>query len=312
MEKENLVIYLPDGTEHKVREDIIQGKMITFDKPEGIETQKWFDESERRQEIRNEVEDMYDYAKIEINSDRPIAVGITGDWHLGGNVNTRMLEKEIQILAEHPLVAGGFFMGDLTDSANFNPAQDENSFSLEEQTEWLYSILNTIGEDRILAMWRGNHDYKWERKHGISKYKGLSSKYNCPVFYGPAYVDFFLNDVNYRMMGSHKLRGNSIYTNAHPAVRGHREVQGLDLTFSGHLHKKGKVEQSVKEFNSARKVYSITTGTYSEGSGYAKDSGFGTQKSEEQGMWWAILSHDRKMIRIQDTDQMLETMGNYL
>jgi hypothetical protein len=174
------------------------------------------------------------------------------------------------------------------------------------------SILDTVGNDRILALWKGNHDHKWERKYGTSKYSFFADRYEAPVFYGNSYVDMFVNGVNYRGMGSHRLRGNSIYTNAHPGVRGHKEVQGLDFTISGHTHRKGVVEQPMREFNGSRKTHSILSGTYQLGSEYTKDSGYGIQKGAELGMYWIILNHDKKMIRVEDTDTMLETMAGYL
>jgi hypothetical protein len=307
------IIYLPNNEVHIVEpESPIASKKITFDSPRGLEAEEWLSEAEHRQEMRKEIEEEYDYAKIELQSDRPLAIGITGDWHLGSSCNIEMLRQDLEILSEHPLVAGGFFMGDLTESANFNPAQDEMYFNLEEQRAMMESMLDLVGKDRVLGLWRGNHDFKWERKHGTSKYTGLSKKYEAPVFYGNAYLDIFVNDINYRGMGSHRLRGSSIYNNAHASVRGHREIQGLDFVISGHNHKKGVNAQAVREFNGARKIYAISSGTYSTGGGYAKDSGFGTQKNEEQGMYWIILGHQKKLIRTGDTEEMLETMAGYL
>lgn len=306
-------IYLPNGEVHIVEpESPINEKRISFDRPCGLQAEEWLDEAERRQNMRERVEDEYGYAKIELDTDRPLAIGVTGDWHLGSNCNVDMLRRDLKIMAEHPLVAGGFFMGDLTESANFNPAQDEMYFNLEEQRAMMESMLNLVGKDRILGMFKGNHDHKWERKCGTSKYTGLAEKYEAPVFYGNSYLDIYVNDINYKGMGSHRLRGSSIYNNAHASARGHREIQGLDFVISGHNHKKGVVEQSTREFNGARKTYSISTGTYARGGGYAKDSGFGQQTGEEQGMYWLILNHEKKLIRVNDTEAMLETMSNYL
>ncbi len=286
---------------------------ITFTRPEGQQAEQWFKEAEHRQRIRAEsAEDVYDYAKIEFKSDRPICIGITGDWHLGATIDTEMLKRDVDLMAKHPRVAGVFLMGDLTDSANFNPAEDESYLSYQEQTEWMLSIMDYIGEDRILAIWKGNHDHKWERKNGTSKYAGLSKRYGAPVFYGNAFIDLSVNDVKYKLMGSHRLRGSSIYNNAHPAIRGHREVQGLDLTFAGHTHKRGHIEQPVREFENSRIVYGLINGTYQLGSEYTKDSGYGVQRDAELGMYWVLFGHNTRMLRIMDTDQMIETMARYM
>lgn len=306
-------IYLPNGDIHIVEpESPINEKRISFSRPCGLVAEEWLDEAERRQQMREKIEDEYGYAKIELDTDRPLAIGITGDWHLGSNCNLNMLRRDLKIMSEHPLVAGGFFMGDLTESANFNPAQDEMYFNLEEQRAMMESMFDLVGKDRILGMFKGNHDHRWERKHGTSKYTGLAEKYEAPVFYGNSYIDLYINDISYKGMGSHRLRGSSIYNNAHASARGHREIEGLDFVISGHNHKKGVMEQSVREFDGARKIYAVSTGTYAKGGSYAKDSGFGTQKPEEQGMYWLILNHDKKLIRVNDTEAMLETMSNYL
>ena len=312
-------LYYPDGSYRsreeiieKNREENIQRINIQFSKPRNKSVEEWFEEIERRNAFRDDIEDSYDYGKIEINTDRPAVIGLPSDWHLGARIDKQMLQRDIEIMAEHPLVCGSFFLGDLLDSANFNPAEDESYLNFEEQRQALISILDYIGGDRILAFWKGNHDHKWERKYGTSKYAGLSEKYNAPVFYGNAYIDMFVNDVNYRMMGSHRLRGNSIYNNVHPPVRGHREVQGLDIVFCGHTHKRGTIQQPVREFNGSRMVHGVVSGTYQLGSEYTKDSGFGSQGGAELGMYWLILNHDKKMIRIVDTDTMLEETGRYI
>lgn len=282
---------------------------ISFDMPRGRQAEDWFDIVAKRQGERDETEDNYNYAKIEFQTDKPVVIGITGDWHLGSRIDHDMLMRDINLIAEHPDVAGCFLIGDLTNSANFNPAQDEDYLSYEEQRQMMMNIMDYMGKDKILAMWKGNHDHKWERKNGISKYAGLSERYEAPVFYGNAYIDFNVNDINYKLMGSHRLRGNSIYTNAHPATRGHREVQGLDLVFCGHTHQKGLTEQAVREFNGSRMAHSLVSGTYQLGGEYAKDSGFGTQEGDELGMYWAIFGHKNKAINILTTKQMLELMS---
>lgn len=294
------------------REDEIQKVNIEFAKPKNKSVTEWFEEIERRNAFRDDIEDVCDYGKIEIQTDRPAVIGLPSDWHLGARIDKQMLQRDIEIMATHPLVSGCFFLGDLLDSANFNPAEDESYLNFEEQRRAMMSIFDYIGEERILAFWKGNHDHKWERKYGTSKYAGLSEKYNAPVFYGNAYIDMFVNDVNYKMMGSHRLRGNSIYNNVHPPVRGHKEVQGLDIAFCGHTHKRGAIEQPIREFGGSRMTYGVVSGTYQLGSEYTKDNGYGSQTDAELGMYWLILNHDKKMIRIADTDKMLEEVGRYL
>lgn len=311
MEKKE--IYLPNGEVHIVRpEGPVYESKISFDKPKGLELQEWVKEGRRRQTIRQETQDNYNYAKIELQADRPVAIGVTGDWHLGSKINLDMWHRDIDIMAEHPLVAGSFFMGDLVAAMNFNPGQDEQILNWEEQRQMMTSALDYIGEDRILGIFKGNHCHKFERKYGTSKYAELSEKYNAPVFYGPSFVDLNVNDVNYKLMGSHRLRGNSIYSFSHPASRGHKEYQNLDVVFAGHNHKKGRNAQPMKQFDGSRKTHSVMIGPYEQSTEYTQDSGWGKQDEAELGMSWLILNHDKKMVRVEDTEEMLETMAGYL
>lgn len=306
-------------SEEEIREEALEEttgripKIVKhYEVPHTKGMEEWFDEIERRSNFRKEIEGTSEYAKIEIESDKPVVIGLSGDWHLDGNIDKDMLRLDLDIMANHPLVVGSFLLGDLLDAANFNPAQDESILNFEEQRQALMSILDSIGKKRILGMWKGNHDHKWERKHGTSKYAGLSERYECPIFYGDSYLDLDINGINYKLLGSHRKRGSSVYTNAHPSVAGHRQVQGVDIVFCGHTHRRGYVEQPVREFRGSRMTYSIVSGTYQHDSEYTKDSGFGTQQGAELGMYWLILNHDRKLTRVCGTAEMLETVEGYL
>lgn len=199
--KEQGLYYSDKEESYRKVYSLIKPPEISFDRPNGLESEEWFDEVSRRLKVRRETEDSYDYARLE---------------------------------------------------------------------------------------------------------------FKAPVFYGNAFVDMYVNDINYRLMGSHRLRGNSIYNNAHPAIRGHREVQGLDLTFAGHIHKKGHIEQPVREFNDSRLISGLISGTYQLSSGYTKDTGFGNQRGSELGMYWVMFGHDGKYIQIMDTQQFIKRADKYI
>lgn len=294
----------------KSREEISRESLtkpvVRFESPEGLKAQEWFDEAGRRSQVRLETTDEYNMATIELNIDRPSYIGFSGDWHLGSKVNLPLLQRDLGIMANHPDVVGNVFLGDLTDSANFNPAQDEGILNFEEQRSMMMSMLDYVGRDRILALWKGNHDHKWERKHGTSKYAGLSQLYEAPVFYGNAFIQLIINGREpLRLMGSHQLRGSSIYNNAHPVVRAHREVQGLDFAFCGHTHRKGMIKQPMREFGGSRLVQGFVVGTYQYSSEYGKDSGWGEMYDSEQGMLWLKISPNSRELEMVETESLL-------
>lgn len=300
------------GTEREVAPEVPRIEGAQFEKRDHPVMEEWFAEAQRRQEIRESVEPTYNYAKYEMTSSTPLFLGVTGDWHLGARVNHQDLLRDVKIMAEHPLVGGVFFMGDLTDSAFFNPAQDEDHLSYEEQRRMMMSILERIGWNRALAFWKGNHDHKWERKTGLSKYQEIADRSGKPVFYGPAFVEIVLNGITYRFMGSHVLKGNSIYNFAHPAVRGHKETNGVDIVMGAHTHKRANLSQPVREYNGARDTLSVMSGTYQKGSEYGLDNGMPELYPEEQGMYWIMLGHQNKHFLAMRTPQMLEIANQFL
>lgn len=279
----------------------------------------WQQEMERRQELDQELDPVQEYIEIDIPTDRPIAVGLLGDLHLGSpKVDFKKLGRDIQVIKEHPLCRV-FTLGDLTDSFFWNPAQDEDNFNSAEQYSYMRSILEEI-KGKMLGSWMGNHDFDWERRGGFTtKYHEFSERFGCPVFHGIGFIRLGLiapdgSKVTYNLAGAHEAPGSSIYTNAHPGVRMHREYQNIDVAMVAHTHRKGMAEQPIKEFGGgARDGLAMVTGTYKKIDGYGRRKGYGAIPEEQRGMSWVILNHDRKMIRpMSDTDKMLETMAGYL
>ncbi|MDD4381757.1 MAG: hypothetical protein PHE21_00200 [Candidatus Dojkabacteria bacterium] len=91
-------LYYPDGS-YRSREEIIreskeeeiQRVNIEFAKPRNKSVEEWFEEIERRNQFRDDIEDVADYGKIEIATDRPAVIGLSGDWHLGAKIDKPML-----------------------------------------------------------------------------------------------------------------------------------------------------------------------------------------------------------------------------
>ena len=94
----------------EIREDDIQKVSVEFAKPHNKSVAEWFEEIERRNQFRNEIEDIADYGKIEIKTNRPAVIGLPSDWHLGAKIDKPMLQRDIEIMATHPLVSGCFFL----------------------------------------------------------------------------------------------------------------------------------------------------------------------------------------------------------
>jgi hypothetical protein len=273
----------------------------------------WQQEFKRRQELRDEVDPVKDYASIEIPSDRPIALALLGDLHLGGSqVDGGRLQEDIETISEHPLIYS-FLMGDLTDSFFWHNAEDGLVFNSDEQWAYVASVLRKIGAKKILGAWRGNHDFHWAKNTGMTGYDKMNEEWECPIFDGVAYVDLKVGDIQYHLAGAHELPGSSIYNNAHPAVRGHKEYQGFDVIMGAHTHRKGVLMQAIKDRNGGRKTISAITGTYKRVDSYGRRKGMGAIPESQRGCLYLIFNHDKKMIRTADNAQeVIETMSAYL
>lgn len=68
---------------------------ISFDMPRGRQAEDWFEVVAKRQTERDATEDNYNYAKIEFESDKPVVIGFTGDWHLGSRIDHDMLMRDV-------------------------------------------------------------------------------------------------------------------------------------------------------------------------------------------------------------------------
>jgi hypothetical protein len=273
----------------------------------------WQTEMQRRQELRNEVDPVRNFASIEIPCDRPVAIAFLGDLHLGGaNVDYELLGEDIMAISEHPLVYT-FLMGDLTDSFFWNDAKDGEVFNSNEQWSYIRSVLDKIGSEKILGAWRGNHDFHWAKKTGMTGYDRMNKEWDCPIFDGTTHIDLRVGDIDYTIVGAHELPGSSIYNNAHPGARGHKENQGYDVAIGAHTHRKGVLSQAMRDSKGGRKTIAAVTGTYKEIDGYGRRKGMGAIPKAQRGCLYMVFNHDKKMIRVADnTQEMIETMKYYL
>jgi len=111
-----------------------------------------------------------------------------------------------------------------------------------------------------------------------SEFAGLKAYY----IHGVGYLTFNVGEQSYKLIGAHKLPGFSMYNNVHPQMRASKEIQGADIYFSGHNHRKGHGEQGIKEFGGeSRWVHAIALGAYKSTDEYARKKGFAQQTTKE-------------------------------
>lgn len=141
---------------------------------------------------------------------------------------------------------------------------------------------------------------KWAAKTGADPYTDFQELTKAPYKRGLLEIKIIAGNQDYTGIVAHKLRGNSIYTNVHPAVRAGREIQGHDFYFGGHTHRKGLMLQAVRDKNGAHSVAFGISGPYKEEDEYTQRSGWISQKTKQLYGFAVRFNPDTKRIEIDE------------
>lgn len=284
------------------REAYLRGEFpIIHDTPlaEEKDSSYWFNVFKERQKIIKEVDQRENHIKVTIPADIAGLV-LIGDTHVGSqDVDYDLLQRDVELVANTPgvyaLAVGdlinGYFWGGMS--------QMEDLEQVPRQIRFMRSVLKKLSTDNsLIAGWIGDHD-GWVRKTGMNPYDRLSEELGAHYMEGIGYVTMNVGEQVYRLTGAHKLRGSSIYNDAHAAVRNTREVDNSDIIFSAHYHgKKAHLEQVKKEHGGGgRTFHAIQLGTYDRSSAYGRKQGYGDLPDESLGACMLILhGKDEKRI----------------
>ena len=255
----------------------------------------WSDRFRRRQEEYNETVTRKDHVTISFKDD--VILNFIGDTHVG-HPSTRYdrLEQEMHAIVGTP-ESYVILAGDLVDGFFFNPAQMEQMEQSPEQYAYIDSMMKFLADEkRLLIGMGGDHD-GWPKKMGIDPYYKFSNDLNAHYMHGVGHITTNVGEQTYKLTGAHQLPGFSMYNNLHPQMRASKEVQGADLYFSAHTHRKGHSTQPMKEFGGeARTIHYISLGPYKATDEYARKKGFAAQTEEEMFGCAVTLKADRRLI----------------
>lgn len=242
---------------------------------------------------------------VVINFKKDVIINFIGDIHAGSPwTDYRRIHQEIEAIANKPnsyVILGG----DLVDGYFFNPAQMEQIEQTPEQVAYMQSLIDYLAkEKRLLVAFGGDHD-GWSKKMGIDPYYDMPQRTGAYYMHGVGYVELNVGDENYRLIGSHRLPGHSMYNNVHPEMRLSREVQGGDLYFGCHTHTKGYAQQAIKGYgDNSKKVHFLSVGPYKSMDNYSRKKGW-TKQSEKEMYGSAVRLHSKNKI-ITYYDSVLE------
>lgn len=265
------------------------------------------DEMIRRSELRQKVEQREYNTTIEIETDKPIAIGWFADTHVGGHdVDYERLAWEANEIKNNPYMKV-FLGGDIADSFCWNPAQFGDVANLNEQNLYLHKLIEYIGYDKVLGAVVGNHEV-WARRTGLDMYQDL--RRTIPVYEGIGTVDLVINGVVYTGAIMHKAKGNSYFNPNHGQKRFSMENEGYDFVCSAHTHTGSEQSQVKATSKGSRKIVFLSGKTFKRGDDFLSGEGIRRLDGEGVGTNWILFNHKRKMmIPLSSTAEVLEVMG---
>jgi hypothetical protein len=192
------------------------------------------------------------------------------------------------------------FGGDLVEGVHWGGASGaEMVGSLDEQKGFMRELWKRT-KGRVIGAVSGEHDSKWASRSGADPYAEFTDITGAPYKRGLLEMHLEAGGQDYSGIICHKARGNSIYSNTHPAVRMGREIQGHDFYLAGHTHRKGITQQPVREVDDSRMVTYGISGPYKEEDAYTQRSGWISQKSKQLYGFSVRFNSEDKRIEVDE------------
>lgn len=284
---------------------------VSVSYPDRLITELTFEELHedmvRRAELRQKVENKEYNTTIEIETDRPIAVGWFADSHIAGqDIDYERLKWEADEIKRNPYMRV-FLGGDLVDGYCWNPAQFGDIANLNEQDLYLHKLFEYMGYEKILAGVMGSHE-KWARRTGLDSYKDIRKE--IPIFDGVGTVDLVINGVVYTGALIHEAKGQSYINPNHQQKRFIMENEGYDFVLTAHTHEGAEQSQTRQTAKGSRKVVFLSGKTFKRSDDFLDTKGFKRKDEEGLGTNWILFNHKKKMmIPLSSTAEVLEIMG---
>lgn len=215
-------------------------------------------------------------AEIRINTDKPVIVVYTGDWHLGdGATDHKRWLKDIDMIINTP----NAYLVDLGD--DYQNMRSFKSLSAvlnqvltpPQQAAMMKSlVLELTSQNKIIAKIGGNHDEEFDlRLFGEAVQAYLYEKMNAPIFPNRGLVHLSVGKQTYTNLLFHKSRFRSILRPAHGAYREWQLGYPAEVVVGAHDHTPAfevfwahQVGYARERDQSNGEVFLIKIGTYQD------------------------------------------------
>lgn len=241
-------------------------KLSTFNLSE------WFNHIEQRQNLEQKLTPFQNNAKINIKSNKPIAITFSSDWHLGSlGCDYKAFKRDIDFLMETKdlyIISIGDEIDNFVRFKNVAPML-EQAIPPRVQKIFLMKLAEEFAKrDKILAMGWGNHSTEFDEKANGSSMMSYLIAQNIVFLNGAGIILLKVNDIEYSILVNHKDRLSS-YSNPNHGGRKWHEIEfPADIVATGHTH--NPAFQWQKRYNRAVELGKdfggdclfIKTGTY--------------------------------------------------
>lgn len=268
----------------------------------------WLKEKQARMErlSRNS-----EYAEVKIQSDTPIGIVLSSDWHLGSDATDyTTFEKHMNIVKENPniyLTA----LSNTIDGYIWPGGIWSEVAHIEEQVE-IASQAGRELKDKLLAV-VGSRCHDWTKDKGGISPQEIAFRENVdsgmPFFQTGGLLTVNLNGIDYKIGMQHKSRFHSALnvTNANKRTLDLR-WPSADVVAIAHHHLAAIEHTTRWEGPDRRDVVLVRTGTYKIEDGYGRAEGFG---EGQLGSPMVVLDQKEKRIipflHIEDGEKYLKS-----
>jgi len=212
--------------------------------------------------------------RVAIETDRPIGVVFTSDWHIGssGTDHERLL-ADVETIATFPglfAYVGGDPTDNMVTAKLSHVARDEQLVPPRDQWRLYRSLIEKL-RPSLIAIGRGNHDAWTQRVAGIDGIEAALE--GIPVIQTgeDTYIELVVGEQEYVIYRKHRPIASSRTHRASGAKRAYDwGERTFDVGVTEHHH-----EASLTcEMRHGRYRWFITTGSYKVRDAYAREGGF--------------------------------------
>jgi len=227
-------------------------------------------------------------ATVEIDTDKPVAVVYTADWHLGdAYTDHRQWLRDIETITCHPYVKMLDLGDDRQNARSFKTlsAVLGQAISPPLQARMMMGIVDELTEkDKLIAKVSGNHDEEFdERIFGEALQNYLLSKMKAVRFKNKGLLNIKVGNQCYFNLLFHKSRFSSFMRSVHGSYRAYQLDYPAEIVAGGHDHQPGfellyhymLAKEAGMDFGG--ETYLLKVGTYQDsiyGRKYFSNGGF--------------------------------------